>query len=150
MTSYHEVFLPIFFCGCLFAAVTSFLAGRLRGCVLPGFLLANGVLGFWAALFFGSVFGYRAWQLTDHPPDEAFSDASALAALFLGWFPGILFCVAVFTFVRSIRWMIGWTHLHPFPPELKRSAAPLIADDTNQEPHKDATPFNERLESSTD
>lgn len=65
-----------------------------------------GVFVVWAALFLGSDMGYRAWQSMPDPPDEAFSDASVLGALILGWVPGVVFCAAVFVVGRSIRWLL--------------------------------------------
>ena len=91
MTPYDETFLPIFLMGCFVAVITSFVAGRMSGCLIPGVLLCIGVLAFWAAVFIGSDMGYRAWQSMPDPPDEAFSDASVLGALVLGWFPGLIF-----------------------------------------------------------
>ncbi len=115
MTPYHEYFLPIFLLGCMIAAVASFFAGRTSGCVLPGALLIVGVLAFWSAVFIGSDQGYRAWQSMPNPPDEAFSDASVLGALILGWFPGGLFCLTIFGLVRGIRWILHRANPDVFP-----------------------------------
>ncbi len=70
MTPYDETFLPIFILGCVLGAVASFFAGRLSGCVLPGALLAIGILAVWSAVFIGSDMGYRAWQSMPDPPRE--------------------------------------------------------------------------------
>ncbi len=104
MTPYHEYFVPFFLLGFLIAGTASFVAGRMSGCVVPGVLLWIGVMVSWAALFIGSHLGYRAWQSMPDAPDEAFRDTSAAGALFLGWFPGLVFCLAVFGLVRGIRW----------------------------------------------
>ena len=110
MTPYHESFLPIFLLGCFFAAVASLFAGRAKGCMLPAFLITIGIVVFWVAIFLGSDIGYRAWQSMDDPPDEAFSDASAMGALLFGWFPGLLYCLTVFGFVRGIAWALRWAN----------------------------------------
>jgi hypothetical protein len=49
------------------------------------------------------------------PPDEAFSDASVLGALVLGWFPGLVFSVMVFGLVRGIKWLLHWANPDIFP-----------------------------------
>jgi hypothetical protein len=110
MTPYHETFLPIFLLGCLFAGAASVFAGRRRGCLLPTALLGAGVIAFWIALFVGVDLGYRAWQAMADPPGEAFSDAAALGALLLGWFPGAIFCVTIFFGVRGVRRVAGWAN----------------------------------------
>lgn len=106
MTPFHEYFIPIFLLGCLIAVVASFFAARLSGCVWPGLLLIAGVKAFWSGLFIGMAFGYTAWQSMPDPPDEAFSDASALGALLFGWFPACCFCLVVFGTTRGAKWLI--------------------------------------------
>ncbi|MCA9150100.1 MAG: hypothetical protein KDA92_12395 [Planctomycetales bacterium] len=110
MTPYHEVFIPIMLLGGLIAGALSVVAGRKPGCLLPGLLLLIGVIAFWVALFIGSDMGYRAWQSMPDPPDEAFSDASALGALVFGWFPAGLFCAIVFGVVRIVRALSRWVN----------------------------------------
>jgi hypothetical protein len=110
MTPYHDIFIPIFLFGCSIAAIASFFAGRLSGCVWPGLLLLTGILAFWSAVFIGSDLGYRAWQSMPDPPEEAFNDASALGALVLGWFPAGIFCLTIFGLVRVIRWILRWAN----------------------------------------
>lgn len=100
MTAYHQVFYPIFAAGCAIAALASVFAARKSGCFLPGALLVVGTVAFWAALFIGADLGYRAWQSIPNPPDKAFSDASVVGALLIGWIPGGVFCGVVFVFVR--------------------------------------------------
>jgi len=115
MTPYHETFLPIFLLGCVIAAVASFFAGRMSGCVWPGVLLVVGVLAFWSAVFIGSDMGYRAWQSMPDPPRVAFSDASVVGALVFGWLPGGMFCLTVFGLVRAVRWLLHWANPDVFP-----------------------------------
>ncbi|MDG1873911.1 MAG: hypothetical protein P8J27_08365 [Mariniblastus sp.] len=121
MTPYDETFLPIFILGCVLGAVASFFAGRLSGCVLPGALLAIGILAVWSAVFIGSDMGYRAWQSMPDPPREAFSDASVVGALVFGWLPGGMFCLTVFGLVRGITWLLHWANPDVFP----RKAEPI-------------------------
>ncbi len=116
MTPYHTSFVPFFLTGCLIAAIVSFLAGRSSGCFWPGLLLSVGTLAFWAAIFFGADLGYRAWQSMPDPPDEAFSDASVLGALVLGWLPGGIFCLTIFGLVRGARWALTKANPDAFPP----------------------------------
>jgi len=108
MTPYHEYFLPIFLLGCSIAAIASFFAGRMSACLVPGVLLTIGVVVLWAAMFIGSDLGYRAWQSMPDAPDEAFSDASAVGALVLGWLPAGVFCLTVFGLVRVLRRLWRW------------------------------------------
>ncbi len=110
MTPYHEVFFPIFLMGCSIAAFTSFFAGRLTGCLWPAVLLVTGVLALWLAMSVGADLGYRAWQSMPDPPEEAFSDASAAGALFLGWLPSGIFCLTIFGLVRGTRWILRWAN----------------------------------------
>lgn len=110
LTPYDEVFVPIFLLGCVFAAVASLFAARAKGCMLPSFLITIGIVFFWAAIFLGSDVGYRAWQLMDNPPDEAFSDASVMGALLFGWFPGLLYCLTIFGVVRGIARALRWAN----------------------------------------
>lgn len=106
MNAYHQAFFPIFVVGCVIAAsasfVAAFLAERKSGCLFPLFSLGLGILAFWAALFLGSDFGYRAWQAIPDPPAEAFSDAAPMGALLLGWLPGGVFCSLVFGSVFTV------------------------------------------------
>lgn len=134
MTPYHEHFLPVFLLGCLIAATASFFAGRMSGCLLPGVLLSVGVLVFWAAVFIGSDLGYRAWQSMPDPPDEAFSDASAVGALVLGWFPGAIFCSTVFVLVRVIRWILRWANPDVFPQDTRADSQPVETGNPYQSP----------------
>lgn len=106
MTPFHETFIPILLLGCLIAGALSIFAGMKSGCLLPSLALFIGTLVFWAAVFFGSDMGYRAWQSMPDPPDEAFSDASVLGALLLGWVPGSFFCILVFGAVRGLRLLL--------------------------------------------
>lgn len=122
MTPYDEWFIPIFLMGCLVAAIVSGVAGGMAGCVFPGTLLVVGVLAFWAATVFGADFGYRAWQSLPDPPAEAFSDASVMGAMLFGWFPGVLFCLAVFGLVRGTRWLLHWANPDAFPAVTKTAA----------------------------
>ena len=135
MTPYHDVFVPIFLLGCLVAAVASGFAGRMSGCVWPGALLVIGVLAFWSAVFIGSDLGYRAWQSMPDPPDEAFSDASALGALVFGWLPGGVFCLTVFGLVRGIRSFLHWANPDVFPDESKRVSRPSETGNSYQGPN---------------
>lgn len=119
MTPYHETFLPIFLLGCFIAAVASFFAGRISGCIWPSALLLIGVLAIWSALFVGSDLGYRAWQSMPNPPREAFSDASVVGSLLFGWFPGGIFCLTVFGLVRAMRRVLHWANPDVFPRDAK-------------------------------
>lgn len=110
LTPYHETFLPILLLGCLIAGTLSLVAATRSGCLLPGFLLLVGVLVFWVALFIGADMGYRAWQSMPDPPEEAFSDASAVGALLMGWVPGGVFCLLVYVVVRGMRWLAHWAN----------------------------------------
>ena len=122
MTPYHEYFLPIFLAGCLIAAVTSFVAGWMSGYVWPAVLLTLGVVAFWFAAFIGADIGYRAWQSIPDPPKEAFSDASVLGALVLGWLPGTVFCLTIFAMVRGFRWLLHWANPDVFSINAGRSS----------------------------
>lgn len=135
MTPYHEYFIPIFLLGCLLAAIASFFAGRMSGCILPGTLLMIGVLAFWSALFVGSDLGYRAWQSMPDPPEEAFSDASALGALVFGWFPGGLFCLTIFALVRAGRWLLHWANPDVFPKDSKPAQKSVETGNPYQTPN---------------
>ncbi|MEZ6136543.1 MAG: hypothetical protein R3C53_16730 [Pirellulaceae bacterium] len=115
MTPFDETFLPIFMLGLLVAGILSLIAGARSGCAFPGFLLIGGTLTLWAAMFFGSDMGYRAWQEMPDPPDEAFSDASVLGTLVLGWFPAGIFCLMVFAVVRGFRWLLHWANPDVYP-----------------------------------
>jgi len=135
MTPYDETFLPIFLLGCLVAGITSFVAGRMSGCVVPGVLVCIGVLAFWAAVFIGSDMGYRAWQSMPDPPDEAFSDASVLGAFVLGWFPGLVFCLLVFGTVRGIKWLLHWANPDVFPNDKAAVSQPVETGNPYQGPN---------------
>lgn len=135
MTPYHEYFLPIFVLGCLGSAVVSFVAGRMSGCVWPGCLLVIGVLAFWSSVFIGSDLGYRAWQSMPNPPDEAFSDASALGALVFGWFPGVIFCLFIFGLVRGAKWVLHWANPDVFPRDSKPIQQPIETGNPFQGPN---------------
>jgi len=135
LTPYHEVFFPILLLGCLIAGGLSLVAGTRSGCLLPGFLLLCGTVVFWAALFIGSDMGYRAWQSMPDPPDEAFSDASVLGAVVLGWFPGLLFCSAVFGVVRGFRWLLHWANPDVFPGNEQRPGPVTETGNPYQSPH---------------
>ena len=135
MTPYNEVFLPICLLGCFIAAIASSFAGRLSGCVWPCALLFIGVLALWAALFIGSDMGYRAWQSMPDPPREAFSDASVVGALVLGWFPSAVFCLAVFGLVRGIKWVSHWANPDVFPTGVKPAPPPVETGNPYQGPN---------------
>jgi hypothetical protein len=135
MTPYHEIFVPIFLLGCSIAATASFFAGRLSGCVWPAVLLIAGVLAFWAAVFIGSDLGYRAWQSMPDPPDEAFSDASAVGALVLGWLPGGIFCLTIFGLVRVVRWILRWANPGVFQTDPKPVRDPVETRNPYQSPN---------------
>ncbi|MCA9266709.1 MAG: hypothetical protein KDA60_22780 [Planctomycetales bacterium] len=135
MTPYHEIFIPIFLLGCLIAGILSAFAGIKSGCLLPGLFLLVGVVIVWVAIFVGSDMGYRAWQSIPDPPDEAFSDASVLGALILGWLPGLMFCSLVFAVVRAVR-----TLAYRAEPEVSLGAGQLGTQATDsgnpfQSPH---------------
>ncbi len=83
-------------------------------------------MAFWAALFIGSDLGYRAWQSMPDAPEEAFSDASALGALVLGWLPGGIFCLAVFGLVRGMRWLLHWADPDVFPKDAAPISSPPV------------------------
>lgn len=102
MTPYIEKFIPIISLGCLVAGIASILAGRSSRLsrVIP--LLALGVISWWIALFLGSELGYRAWQSMPDPPQQAFNDASAAGALFVGWIPATLYCMSIFGITRRL------------------------------------------------
>ena len=134
MTPYHEYFIPIFLLGCLIAAIASFFAGRMSGCILPGTLLMVGVVAFWSAVFVGSDLGYRAWQSMPDPPEEAFSDTSALGALVFGWVPGGFFCLAIFSLVRGGRWLLQWANPDEFPKDSKPAQKPVETGNPYQAP----------------
>ncbi|MCA9135277.1 MAG: hypothetical protein KDB00_00925 [Planctomycetales bacterium] len=135
MTPYHEVFLPIFLIGLLIAGVLSLVAGTRSGCLVPGLLVVSGVVVFWVALFAGSDMGYRAWQSMPDPPDEAFSDASAMGALVLGWFPGLVLCLAVFGVVRGFRWFLHWANPDVFPGNERPTGQTTETGNPYQSPH---------------
>ena len=124
MTPYHVTFLPIFLAGCLVALVCSIFAGKARGCLIPGLLLCVGIVAFWAALFVGADSGYRAWQSMPDPPEEAFSDASVMGALLIGWVPGLMFCLVVFGIVRGLGLLFRWSNgdIHDSDTSPPRSA----------------------------
>lgn len=126
MTTYHEVFLPIFLLGLLVAGALSLFAGAKSGCLVPCFLLVGGTLALWAAMFFGSDMGYRAWQKSPNPPDEAFSDASVLGALLFGWFPAGLLCLTVFAVVRALRWLLHWATPDVYPSVRRNSTSSTV------------------------
>ena len=115
MTPYDEVFLPIIVFGLLISVVFSLFAGVKSGCLIPCVLLVGGTLALWAAMFFGSDMGYRAWQKSPDPPAEAFSDASVMGALLFGWFPSALFCLTVFAVVRVFRRVLHWANPDVYP-----------------------------------
>ena len=135
MTPYHEYFIPIFSLGCLIAAFAAIFAGRMSGCLLPGVLLVGAVLVFWGAMFVGTDMGYRAWQSMPDPPDEAFSDASAVGALILGWLPGALFCLTIFGTVRAIRWLLHWANPDVFPANAETVSKPVETGNPYQGPN---------------
>ena len=135
MTPYQEIFIPIFLLGCSIAAIASFFAGRLSGCVWPVVLLFTGVFAFWSAVFIGSELGYRAWQSMPDPPEEAFSDASALGALVLGWLPGGIFCLTVFCLVRGIRWILRWANTNVLASEEESVGRPVESGNPYQSPN---------------
>lgn len=131
MTPYHEVFLPIFLLGLLLAGTLSLFAGAKSGCLVPCFLLVGGTLALWAAMFFGSDMGYRAWQESPNPPDEAFSDASVLGALLFGWFPAGLFCLTVFAVVRAFCWLRRWANPDVYPIAKTNLTNPTVLPESN-------------------
>lgn len=102
---------------------------------MPGILLVVGVLAFWAGVFIGSDLGYRAWQTMPNPPEEAFSDASALGALVFGWLPGGIFCLAIFGLVRGIRWLLHWANPDEFPDSSTPTPQPIETGNPYQGPN---------------
>lgn len=122
MTPYHEVFYPVCLLGCLIAGMLSLLAGTRSGCLVPGILVLLGTIAFWAALFIGSDMGYRAWQSMPDPPEEAFSDASVMGTVILGWFPGLVSCTLVFGLVRCFRGLLRWANPDAFAGNEERRA----------------------------
>ena len=134
MTLFDEVFLPIFFLGVLTAGTLFLLAGVKSGCAFPGFLLIGGTLALWAAMFFGSDMGYRAWQEMPGPPDEAFGDASILGALIFGWLPAGLFCLMVYAVVRGFRGMLHWAGPDAYPDNTPKMSQPTESGNPYQSP----------------
>ena len=94
-----------------------------------------GVVAFWSAVFVGSDLGYRAWQSMPDPPEEAFSDASALGALVFGWVPGGFFCLTVFALVRGVRWLLHWANPDVFPKDSKPAQKPVETGNPYQTPN---------------
>jgi hypothetical protein len=87
----------------------------------------------------GSDMGYRAWQSMSDPPPEAFSDASVLGALILGWVPGVVFCLTVFGLVRAIRWLMTWPNpglapSPPLPPSQENASSAVNSENPYQSP----------------
>lgn len=124
MTAYHEEFIPIFLLGCFVAGLAAVFAGRASGLTIPGTLLCFGILSFWAALFFACDQGYRAWQSIPDPPDEAFSDASVMGAMVLGWIPGGMYCLVIFGLVRGFRRLDRWANPQAFPTAADTASPP--------------------------
>lgn len=135
MTPYDAYFIPIVLLGGLSAGIVSFVAGWMSGYLWPVVLLMIGTLAFWFALFLGSDLGYRAWQSMPDPPDEAFSDASVLGALVLGWFPGGIFCLTIFGLVRGMRRFLLWANPDVFQWEATHSPNP------NSKPIETGNPY---------
>lgn len=53
-------------------------------------LLVAAVVTLWIAIFLGVDDGYRTWQQTPDPPDEAFSDTGGpFGAMVAGWVPAL-------------------------------------------------------------
>ncbi len=66
--------------------------------------LMSAILVLWAGIFMAVDGGYRAWQRTANPPDEAFSDtAGPFLALSLGWLPGAVILVPLHAALRRGR-----------------------------------------------
>ena len=102
MNPFEAIFYPIFGGACLLATIATFMAARTKGVVASGMLLAVGVFTVWAGMFFGSEFGYRAWQAMPDPPPEAYADTLPLGALLFGWVPGSFFCGVLFGTLKII------------------------------------------------
>jgi hypothetical protein len=82
-------------------------------------LLIVGVFALWAALFLAADAGYRAWQESPNPPDEAFSDAGGpFFFLLLGWLPSGILLGSVFL-LASTLWPRGARVKRPASPESK-------------------------------
>ena len=107
MTPYHEYFYPIFGAGIAIATIASLVAGWTSGRVLAVVSLAMGGLIFWGGLVIGSEVGYYAWQSMPNPPTEAFSDTSAMGALFLGWLPAGIYCGCIFGFTKLAKYLLS-------------------------------------------
>jgi hypothetical protein len=69
------------------------------------------VLGMTAGILAGLPFAsdkfYRVWQATPNASAEACADRSPMAALLMGWVPGVMFLGAVFDFTPCARWFLG-------------------------------------------
>lgn len=88
---------------------------RVRPGVKTAALIA-GVFTLWAALFLAVDAGYRAWQESPNPPDEAFSDAGGpFFFLLLGWLPSGILLGTVF-FLTSAIWPRGTHRQRPVEP----------------------------------
>lgn len=135
MTPYDEYFLPISLLGCFVAAIASIFAGRTSGCVVPGVLLCVGILAVWIGVFLGTELGYRAWQSMPDAPAEAFNDTSAVGALLLGWFPGLVFCMMVFCLVRGFRWVARWANPDAYLEETPTPSKPVETGNPYQGPN---------------
>ncbi len=62
-----------------------------------------GVVGLWIALLGGLALGYRRWQATPDPQQEAFADGGPMmSALLFGWIPACVLC-GVIVFVMGLR-----------------------------------------------
>ncbi len=103
MTPLDQVFYPVFGAGCLVGAIASALAARRPGGPRAWGLLLLGTLVVWGTLWLGLELGYRAWQAMPEPPEEAYADPEPAGALFLGWIPAGLSCLALYRFFRWRR-----------------------------------------------
>ena len=92
--------------GLLIALVLVVFGARRKRWLAGVAILLLAVLVLWIALFLSVDSGYRAWQSTSDPPEEAFSDTGGpFFFLFFGWLPSAAFLAPAFLLLSfSFRW----------------------------------------------
>ncbi len=100
---YRDVFLIVFFLPCLISIVMSVLAARTEVEDRKFSYFLFGVISHWLGLALAADLAYRAWQSMPDPPSEAFSDAGAGGALFMGWIPASFFCAIIFFLAKLTK-----------------------------------------------